>query len=72
VCVEKLVIVAISLSIFCGDGTFCLYKYFSNLGRKCIMCEDIITTSDHIGLKQRHIVRILRNGRRIKRVTEFA
>jgi len=31
---------------------------FGNFGRKCIMSEDG-TTNYHIGLKRRHIVRIL-------------
>jgi len=40
----------------------------------CLKKVRLITTSDHIGLKRRHIVRKLRNVRRIKRVglTEFA
>ena len=40
----------------------------------CLKTVRLITTSDQISLKRRHIVRILRNGRRIKRVglTEFA
>jgi len=40
----------------------------------CLKTVRLISTSDHIGLKRHHIVRILRNGRRIKRVglTEFA
>ena len=33
----------------------------------CLKTVWLITTSDHIGLKRRHIVRILCNGRRIKR-----
>jgi len=63
---EKLVIVAISLILLIDgpetrDSTFCLYKYFSNLRRKCITSENG-TTNYHIGLKRRHIVRTLPNG----------
>ena len=32
--------------------------FYGNLGRKCIMSEDD-TTNYHIGIKRRHIVRIL-------------
>jgi len=33
----------------------------------CLKTVRLIITLDHIGLEWRHIVRILRNGRRIKR-----
>jgi len=58
---EKLVIAAISLIllIFYRWTTWRIcWNFFSNFCRKCILSEDGMTNY-HIGLKQRHIVRIL-------------
>jgi len=68
---EKLVIVAISLILLIFiDGPRDVFVYvndieifFSNFDRKCISLRlktvRLITILDHIGLKRRHIVRIL-------------
>jgi len=45
---------------------------FGNFGRKCIMSEDGTTNYDIGQYRPKTTARILRNGRRIKRVTEFA
>ena len=71
---EKLVIVVISLILlifyqWTGNMWRCWVLTTQNIiidSRKCIMSEDG-TTNYHIGLERRHIVRILHNGRRIKR-----
>ena len=70
---EKLVVVVISLILLifyrCTGNTWRCWVLQQNIivdSRKCIMSEDG-TTNYHIGLERRHIVHILRNGRRIKR-----
>ena len=42
------------MNVYVNDIDF----FFGNFGRKCIVSEDG-TTNYHIGLKRRHIVRIL-------------